>query len=195
MKVVTVLFALLASSPLGAQQVPIDTFRSMVTIHVYKSGLFSGFAHDHTVKAPLASGTLNVEQRTLALTFNAKDMKIADNEGSDSEHQEIEATMKGPKVLDAERFPQISFKSTGTTATSDERYQVTGELSLHGTTRAITVPVMLEKGRYIGSTHLKQTDFGITPVRIAGGTVKVKDEVEMSFEIVPMPPSGPAPAR
>ena len=54
---------------------------------------------------------------------------------------------------------------------------------------------LLEKGRYIGSTHLKQTDFGITPVRIAGGTVKVKDEVEMSFEIVPTPPSGPAPAR
>jgi polyisoprenoid-binding protein YceI len=85
---------------------------------------------------------------------------------------------------------------TGTTATSDDRYQVTGELSLHGTTRSITVPVMLEKGRYIGSTRLKQTDFGITPVRIAGGTVKVKDEVEMSFEVVPTPPpSGPAPGR
>jgi hypothetical protein len=40
----------------------------------------------------------------------------------------------------------------------------------------------------IDGTHstLKQTDFGITPVTVAGGTVKVKDEVKIEFEIALM---------
>jgi len=35
-----------------------------------------------------------------------------------------------------------------------------------------------QDGRYRGSTTLKQTDFGIALVNVAGGTVKVKDEVK-----------------
>jgi hypothetical protein len=47
------------------------------------------------------------------------------------------------------------------------------------------VLVVLENGHYRGSVPLKQTDFGITPVRIAGGAVKVKDEIKIEFDIVP----------
>jgi hypothetical protein len=32
---------------------------------------------------------------------------------------------------------------------------------------------------------LKQRDFGITPVSIAGGTVKVKNELTIDFDIRP----------
>lgn len=39
-------------------------------------------------------------------------------------------------------------------------------------------------GHYVGMTTLKQRDFGINPVRIAGGTVKVKDTVKIEFEVV-----------
>jgi len=36
---------------------------------------------------------------------------------------------------------------------------------------------------YQGAAVLKQTGFGITPVKVAGGTVKVKDEVKVAFSI------------
>jgi len=39
-------------------------------------------------------------------------------------------------------------------------------------------------GRYRGTAALKQRDFGIDPITIAGGTVKVKDEVKVEFDIV-----------
>jgi hypothetical protein len=45
------------------------------------------------------------------------------------------------------------------------------------------VEVRHEGEAYTGSTRLKQTDFGIQPVSVAGGAVKVKDEVEISFKI------------
>jgi hypothetical protein len=47
------------------------------------------------------------------------------------------------------------------------------------------VPVTHEKGAYRGSVRIKQRDYGITPISIAGGTVKVKDELSIELEIVP----------
>ena len=49
----------------------------------------------------------------------------------------------------------------------------------------VVVEVTLKDGHYLGSASLKQTDFGINPIRIAGGTVKVKDEVKIQFDIIP----------
>lgn len=167
-----------------AQPAAIDTTRSTVTVRVYKTGLFSGLAHNHVIKAPITSGTIDSERQIVLLTFNAADLKLADTEGSESDHQEIEATMKGPKVLDAAQFPVISFQSKKVNAGPQQSYQVVGDLKLHGSTREVAIPVVFAAGVYKGSVSLKQTDFGITPVKVAGGSVRVKDEIDVSFEVV-----------
>ena len=46
--------------------------------------------------------------------------------------------------------------------------------------------VSLDGGHYRGFASFKQSNFGISPIRIAGGTVKVKDEVKIEFDIVPV---------
>ena len=168
-----------------AQTVPIDSARSKLTIHVEKSGLFSAFAHNHIIEAPIASGRLDVEKRTATLSFNAKEMKVLDEGVKDSERAEIDQTMKSDKVLDVARFPEIRFVSTNITSQDGNRYQVRGDLTLHGKTQPIELPIALANGRYTGSVKLKQTDFGIAPVSVAGGTVKVKDVIEVVLEIVP----------
>src|ERR1700722_3977632 len=54
--------ALLAALPLLAQDKSLerglDTRRSTITTHVGKSWLLSGAAHDHTINAPISSGTV-----------------------------------------------------------------------------------------------------------------------------------------
>jgi hypothetical protein len=35
----------------------------------------------------------------------------------------------------------------------------------------------------MGALTLRQSDFGITPVKIAGGAVRVKDEIRIEFDI------------
>ncbi len=50
--------AIVVAAPLMAQEKAIDTQRSTITIHVGKSGLLSGAAHDHTINAPISSGTI-----------------------------------------------------------------------------------------------------------------------------------------
>jgi hypothetical protein len=52
------------------------------------------------------------------------------------------------------------------------------DLALRGRLNPVAVDVALKDGHYLGSATIKQRDFGITPVSIAGGTVKVKDEDE-----------------
>jgi len=168
-----------------AQVVDVDRAHSSITVKVEKTGLFSAFAHNHTIQATIASGKLDTEKRTATLTFNAKEMKVLDEGVKDSERADIDQTMKSDKVLDVQRFPEIRFVSTSITPQDGGRYQVRGDLTLHGTTRPVEIPITFSKDRYTGSIKLKQTDFGVAPVSIAGGTVKVKDMIEIVFEIVP----------
>lgn len=167
-----------------AQRVAIDKTHSTVTVRVFKSGLLSGLAHNHVIQATIAAGSLDARDRAIELSFNVADMKVVDPEGSDSERQQIEATMKGPKVLDMAQFPVINFTSRQITSPGQNRYQATGELKLHGAARQVSVPVDFRDGRYLGSLTLKQTDYGVVPVKIAGGTVRVKDEIVIEFQIV-----------
>ena len=54
---------------------------------------------------------------------------------------------------------------------------------LHGATRTVSVDVREKDGRYTGDCRFKTTAFGIQPVAVAGGTVRVKDEVRIEFDI------------
>jgi len=166
---------------IGAPQA--STPHSLITVHAYKSGLFSGFAHNHTIIAPIAQGAIDPRNLTVEITVGSKQMKVTDPEASESTRAEIQATMLGPKVLDSDKYPEIHFKSSRVEQTGPQRYRVTGALSLHGVTRDMTFEVAGGPDRYQGKTKLNQTDFGITPISIGGGTVKVKDQLELEFDI------------
>jgi polyisoprenoid-binding protein YceI len=63
---------------------------------------------------------------------------------------------------------------------------VKGDLTLHGQTHPVSATVHKQDGAYVGSCRFKQTTFGIHPVSV-GGVVKVKDELEIQFSVVPLP--------
>lgn len=56
-------------------------------------------------------------------------------------------------------------------------------MTLHGETRPVEADVREAEGHYTGTVQLRQTEFGIKPVKVAGGTVRVKDEVGIDFDI------------
>ena len=179
---VSLLFAAMSA---GAQSAPVDVTQSKLTIHAFKAGLFSGFAHDHQIAAPVSRGTIDQSALYVQLRFVTQSLKVLDPKASPSDRAQIQQTMLSEKVLDAARFPEIAFTSQRVAPGKNGGYSVEGELILHGVRRPLTIPVALENGRYIGSVKLKQTDFGITPIKLFGGTVKVKDEIQITFDIVP----------
>lgn len=161
---------------------------SAVTIHVYKAGLFSGLAHNHVVLAPVGGASMDPPGLKAEVSFATKDMRVIDPDVSDKDRAEIQSTMLGPKVLDAQKFPEIRFKSSRIEQTSAQHYRVTGTLDLHGTRKELSFEVTGMPEHYHGTTKLKQTDFGIQPISLFAGSVKVKDQLDLEFDIyAPIP--------
>jgi polyisoprenoid-binding protein YceI len=177
----------LGPNNLYAQSHAIDVNKSSLKIRVFKSGAFSAFAHDHEIQAPINEGKIDTSASpSVQLRVDSRKMRVLDPKISVDKRAEIQHTMKGNAVRDVEHFPEISYRSTVITKTGDAHWEVRGNLNLHGKNQPVVVVVSLEAGHYRGSASFKQSAFGITPIRIAGGTVKVKDEVKIEFDIVPV---------
>ena len=158
---------------------------STLTVYAYKAGLFSFAAHDHVIAAPIASGEVVLSDTAprVRLVVNAVGMKVLDPQLDADKRADVQKTMHSSKVLDTARFPQIAFTSTQIRRISAGHWQVTGDLELHGSTRPITFEVVERDGAYAGEARLKQSTHGITPISLAGGAIKVKDEVKIEFAV------------
>ena len=168
---------------LSAQQHVIDTQKSTLTIHVGKTGAFSGLGHEHEVRAPIQSGTADTGSRpAVEVHVDARALRVIDKDGSEKDRAEVQKTMLGPEVLDSERYREIVFKSTGAEPAGPGQWTLRGDLTLRGQTRPISVQVTLKDGRYLGETTVKQTEFGIKPPGKAG--IRAKDEVKITFEVL-----------
>jgi polyisoprenoid-binding protein YceI len=183
-----------ASQPRATFQ--LDSSRSRFEVRTSSSGLFRAFGHDHTITVKDFSGTVEIEpssldRSALRLTVKAGSLSLSGAEVSEKDRKEIEGTMRD-QVLEVNRFPEIVFRSTRVTTkkVSEGEYEakIEGDLELHGVTRHETIPLhlkILEKELHAkGECALKQSDYGIKPVSAGGGTVKVKNEVKLSFEII-----------
>ena len=161
----------------------IDTALSVLTVRVYKTGLFSAFAHDHEIRAPIQKGFIDETKSSLEFAVDARTLRVLDPKVSDSDRAEIQGTMLGPSVLDSEKFTEIRFHSTSVEKRGEGKWTVSGDLTLHGQTHPVKAEVEGRDGHYTGAAQLRQTDFAIKPVSIAGGSIKVKDEVRVEFEL------------
>jgi len=182
---VLVLPKMLGAADVSAPKV-VDTEKSVLTLRVFKAGFLSAFGagHDHEIRAPIEQGRFTEENPSVELAIDARQLRVMDPGVSDKERAEVQETMLGPKVLDSQNYPEIRFRSRRVQQLGEGKWLVEGELTLHGQTRPIKADVAGGAGRYRGSAELKQKDFGITPVTIAGGAVKVKNEVRVEFEII-----------
>lgn len=164
-------------------------------VKAFAGGLLSALAHDHNIAIPDFNGEAQFtygtfEPASLRLTVKASSLAVTDKV-SEKDKKEIESTMRN-QVLEVEKYPEIVLTSTSVSASKvgEGRYHVkiNGNLSLHGTTHDVIVNANVELSANSlharGEIPLRQTTYGIKPVSIAGGTVKVKDEVKLTFDIV-----------
>jgi polyisoprenoid-binding protein YceI len=86
-------------------------------------------------------------------------------------------------VLESDKYPEISFRSSSVEKTVADSWIVTGVLILYGHSNRVSSTVRRVQGGYVGRCRIKQTDFGIEPVRVGGGLVKVKNELDVEFAI------------
>jgi polyisoprenoid-binding protein YceI len=175
----------LTSSNIYAARHDIDNQRSTITIHVSRSGVLSAFGHDHEITTRIARGYIDYpENPSVELWIDARALQVVDSNASAKDRAEVQTTMAGPGVLDVHGFPEIHFRSTAASRQSGgNRWSVRGNLDLHGQTRPVVLEITESNGLFLGTATLKLRDYGISPPAVAGGSVKVKDEIKLDFKV------------
>lgn len=166
----------------------VDVGQSTMTIHVAKRGIFGFLADNHEIDAPIASGSYDADSQTVDITVDAAKLRVRDPKLSAQTRNDVQNNMVGPQVLDVAHFATIVFSSKRAQVAGAVRSKIDGNLTLHGQTHPVTLQVAkIDDGHFTGSATIRQTAFGITPIRVAGGTVSVKDDVSVDFQIALMP--------
>ena len=179
----------------GPMALVIDGSNSQVLIQVGKAGLFGFAGHAHEVAAPEVRGRVmfdlaDLQHASVSLEFAAAALRVTGKGEPPADVANVQTVMLGERVLNVTRFPIIVFSSrrvsvtARTAGTAD--VVIEGDMTLQATTRPMSIraSVTLDAGGRItarGSFVLKQTDFGMVPVTAAGGTVRVKDELDIQF--------------
>jgi len=170
--------------------------QSTFTVQAFAEGLFSAFGHDPVIAIRDFSGELKFvsgtfEAASLQVTIDVNSLAVTGG-AKETDRADIERTMR-EQVLEVQKYSEIVFSSTNITTNrlGEGRYRarLIGDLTLHGATQknlwiSAEASVTGDSLRAQGEFSLKQSDFGIKPFSAVGGTIKLKNELKFSFDIV-----------
>ncbi len=173
----------------------IDPKASQFTVQAFASGLISAVAHSPKIAIRTWTGDISFVPETLAdaklkVVIKSASLEVLD-ELRETDRRELHRVMN-QDVLETNRFPEVAFESSNVSAErlkeSLNRVNVEGKLSLHGITNGHAffsqVAFGVDSFRAYGDFGLLQSDYGIRIASIAGGTLKLQDELKFSFYVV-----------
>jgi polyisoprenoid-binding protein YceI len=117
----------------------------------------------------------------------------------DTSNERRDADLKSANFFDVEKFPTITFRSSKVEPKGKDLYEVTGDMTMHGVTKTVKVPVRhsgflnlgrVEKAGFEVAFPIDRKDFGITWNRTADqGGVMLGDDVDITLLIEANKPS------
>ena len=168
---------------------------SRLTLKVHATGMLSAFGHSPTIVARDVTGQVTVPDdaggaASVELSVKAASLTVGEDV-KESDRREIEQIMRRD-VLEVDKYPDIRFTSTeitGVTPGSGSfRVVIKGTLDLHRMSQPeeieALVNMMGDRLTANGKGTLRQSRYGVKPVSIAAGGLKLKDDIDLSFDIV-----------
>jgi polyisoprenoid-binding protein YceI len=189
MKKITIVASLLAlSATTFAQTWNLDKAHSRLSYGITHMGISESEGSFKTVDAKLTSAKADLSDAVLEVTADVTSLNT-DNEMRDKH-------LKSADFFDAEKFPTLTFKSTSFKKVSGKNYKVTGDLTLHGVTKKVTLDAVFngtatnpmnkktsEGFKFTGT--IKRSEFGIgasMPPAMLGEDVKIIGNAEFVKE-------------
>jgi polyisoprenoid-binding protein YceI len=180
----TLFCALLAAAPLisaKADNYKIDPVHSAVLFKVGYFGVGNVYGRFDTFAGDFVFDPNEPTKDSVKLEINADSV--------DTDAPDRDKILKGPDFLSAKQFPTATFKSTGVKKVDDKNYQVTGDFTLRGITKPVTVAVQVigsgpgPKGEPRLGTEstvtLKRSDFDVKAFLPA-----ITDEVQLRIAVI-----------
>lgn len=183
------LFAILlcaAAAPLfGADTYTIDKSHSDVSFQVrhFATKVRGGFSDfDGAIQIDAA------RPDTSSVKFTIKTASI------DTRNADRDKHLQSPDFFDAAKCPEITFQSTKVVATGKDKYDVTGSLTMHCTTKTVTIPVAFlgfakdpwgnERASFEIAWKLNRKDYGINWNKaLDAGGFMLSDDVDVSINL------------
>lgn len=173
----------------------IDRRASTFTVRAFAGGVLSAFGHNPAIAIRDYNGEIRFdpehpESACLRITIRADSLSVTDDV-SDKDRRDIESKMR-EEVLETGSYPEITYDCSSIAAkkTGEGQYGIVlnGALMLHGVTKTQAVSARVTVNgdvlRAFGDFSILQSDYGIKLVSVAGGAVKLKDELKFSFNMV-----------
>ena len=176
--------ALTLAHALAAEKFEIDPVHSTIGFKVkhlfsYVTGRFN------EVQGTISADAAKPEDSSVEVKIATKSVNTA-NEKRDTH-------LRSPDFFDAEKFPEMTFKSKKIARAGDDTADVTGDFTLHGVTKEVVLKVkFLGKGKgmtgglqtgWEAKTTIKRSEYGLTWNKVIEGTSVVGDDVEITLEI------------
>jgi polyisoprenoid-binding protein YceI len=183
-----------AGIPQTAVRYSIDSTKSNFSVRAFATGLLSAFGHSPTIAIPDIEGEIllhpdAIEHSSMRIVIYAASLSVTDDI-REKDREEINRTMH-EQILESASYPDVVYECSRVTASrvGEGRYWGTlnGDLALHGVKRNQPVPARISVNgdvlRATGDFSIRQSDYEIRPVSAAAGTVKLKNELKLSFDI------------
>lgn len=177
---------------------------STVYVQVFRaSGVMSGLAHDHVVRATELRGeitfdpdnpatckvSVTVPVKSLAVDEPALRRKLGyKGELGEDDRADIRESMLAEGQLNAAAHPEITFNADACVKTGDGQYAMAGVLNIRGKGHSVEVPLQVNidgkqlRGR--GKFQVKHTDFGIEPYSALFGSISNRNEMTFVLNVV-----------
>lgn len=177
----------------------IDSDKSLLTLRVYRSGVMARLGHDHFIASQSVQGYIALNQNVgqckadifvplLLLNVDDPQLRAAAKFDTTLSEKDIANTKTNMlKSIDAENFPFVQLTSEHCSAgLSGDKVSVV--LTLHGIDQRRNLQINLEtvddeKLVVSGEFSINQTDFDIEPFSVMGGLLKVKDKVDIAYQL------------
>ncbi|MEO7539257.1 MAG: YceI family protein [Pyrinomonadaceae bacterium] len=173
----------------------IDAARSKFMVKAWRGGLAWFKGHDHHIAVRDLSGHAELtpdvlNPASLEMTIRAASLEETSDVFTPQQKGIINNELK-EIVLETEKYPEITFKSTvvnGGLKDGQFVIKIGGNLTIHGVKRHITIPatVTVRGGEMhaVGEFGLDRSDFNVKATSAFHGMVRIKDGLKFTFDIV-----------
>jgi polyisoprenoid-binding protein YceI len=163
----------------------IDPYHLQVEFAVKHFGMMTVRGHFADVTSTGSIDPNHPEAASFDVNIDTASIKT-NNEQRDSD-------LRSSNFLEIEKYPTITFKSTRIEAAGQDRYTMTGDLTIKGNTRPVTLavlrygeindPRMGHRVAFSAEGEINRKDFGLTMNMLVDGRWVVGDDVKIAIEL------------
>jgi len=165
-----VLAVLLGGAAVAADSYQVDPIHSVVIFRVKHMDVGMFYGRFNGPQGTFTYDEQDPSKSSFQVSIKAKDF--------DSGNVKRDQHVRGPDFLNAQEFPNITFKSKSVKPAGDNKLEVSGDLTMHGQTKPVTATLEKIGGNdrrvgFEGVFEVKRSDFGIKGVQGIGDDVRL----------------------